>query len=119
MRSDSCIPHYKAAPRVIAAIAFRWPEIARLGYFDDFGIVARESAVQYDLEASASLNNPLGFELKIEKSGWVRVNRTRGFELILESLAFSRLFAALKKSALLIRDSQKREAGNLCVRAAR
>ena len=54
----------------MAAIAVRRPEIARLGYFDDFGSVARESAVHYALEASASSNKTLDFELETDKSKW-------------------------------------------------
>ena len=42
----------------------------RLGFFDDFGIIATESAALDALRALTASNDILGFELKVLKSEW-------------------------------------------------
>ena len=54
----------------MATVAVRWLKIPRLGYCDDFGITAAESAVQDALRAFAALNDILGFEPKVAKLEW-------------------------------------------------
>ena len=41
-----------------------------MGYFDDFGMITAESTIQEALEVCTVLNRMLGFDLKVEKSGW-------------------------------------------------
>ena len=54
----------------MARIAVRWLKSPCLRYFDDFGMVTTESAVQGTLAGFTALNEILAFELKIKKSRW-------------------------------------------------
>ena len=52
----------------MATIAVRWLKLPCVGYFDDFGIVATDSAAQEALRALTAPNDIPGFELKVTKS---------------------------------------------------
>ena len=64
--STPAVLHYNEVSRVMATIAVGWLRIPCLGYPDDIGIVAAESAIQGALAAFTDLNDIFGFELRIE-----------------------------------------------------
>ena len=66
----AAVLHYNTVSRVMATQAVRWLKIPRLGYSDDFGIVATESTKQDAPRASPALNGLPGFDLKVEDSDW-------------------------------------------------
>ena len=53
----------------MAAIAPRRLNLTRLGFLDDFGIIAKEFCVQMALQASADLNATPRSDMKVENSG--------------------------------------------------
>ena len=59
---------YNAVPRVMATLAVRWLRIPCVGYFDDFGVITTESAIEEALRAFTALSQILGFELKVGES---------------------------------------------------
>ena len=65
----AAVLRYNTVSRVMATAAARWLKLPRLGYSDDFGMVAAESTVQGALRDFAALNI-LGFELKVTQSEW-------------------------------------------------
>ena len=52
----------------MATLAIRWLKIPRVGYFDDFGSVATDTAVRGAMGFFAYVNEILGAEPKAKKS---------------------------------------------------
>ena len=66
--ATAAVLNYNTVSRVMATIAVRWLGMPCMGYFDDFGIITTESTIKEALQAFTTLNQILGFELKVEKS---------------------------------------------------
>ena len=60
--------HYNTVSRVTATMTARWLRVPCLGYFDDFGIVAAESAIRDALRAFTALNDILSGGSQYEAS---------------------------------------------------
>ena len=66
--ATTAVLNYNAVSRVMATVAARWLRIPRMGHFGDFGKISAEPSIEEALRAFTSLNQVLGFELKVEKS---------------------------------------------------
>ena len=51
-------------------MAARWLRTACMGFFDDFGAIAKKVCIEAALVASADLDQIAGFDLKRDRSDW-------------------------------------------------
>ena len=65
--ATAAVLRYNAVSRVTGTVAARWLKIPRLGFLDEFGMLAKESAMQDALWAFTPPGDILSFQRKVVK----------------------------------------------------